>query len=335
MRSYIEINLHQLEKNYYTILNKVNKKIIAVIKSNAYGHGLIPICQKLKQLGVNEFIVATLEEAITLRKKFSDIEIILLEPSSSFNELIKYQITLSNGSISYLKKVVKSNYPFSFHLKLETGLNRLGIEEKELIYCKKILAHSKLKLEGIYTHISSKNSHQKQVNLFYSLIKRFKNYQNLKIHINSSNYLVKDDFSTHYRVGLGLYGLINDSSLHPIMSLKAPVYRTKKIKKGDYVGYHDHLSEKNGYLLTIPLGYADGWVASRKTLARYKNVDLEQIGETCMDLLMLYSPIEIKEGEIIELISDSITFFELSKHYNESIYHLPTLLSYRIERKYI
>ena len=76
-------------------------------------------------------------------------------------------------------------------------------------------------------------------------------------------------------------------------------------------------------------------VASRKTLARYKNVDLEQIGETCMDLLMLYSPIEIKEGEIIELISDSITFFELSKHYNESIYHLPTLLSYRIERKYI
>ena len=337
MRSIIEIDLNVLEENYTAIYNYLKKPIIAVVKSNAYGHGLVPITNALIHMGVTSFAVATLEEAIILRRNFNSITIILLEPSTEFSKLFSYRITLSVSSMSYLKKVIESNLYFPIHLKLETGLNRLGIYSSQLNECIKILEKSKLSIKGVYTHISSENDYQSQLYLFKKMIIPFNDINNLQIHISSSHYLVPDGISTHYRIGLALYGLCetNVVNLKPILTLKSPIYRVKKVSKNESVGYYNlgKISEE-GYIYTIPLGYADGWIQSRVTIAYHDNY-LKQVGQTCMDLMMLYSPKYIKENEMIEIISPNLNIFELSRYYNESIYQIVTLLSPRIERKYI
>ena len=141
---------------------------------------------------------------------------------------------------------------------------------------------------------------------FKSVLPYFKEYKNLQIHINSSSYIFKDDVSTCYRIGLALYGLVNISylNLHPILTLKSPVIRVLPVEENTIVGYHNKgIIKEEGYLYTIPLGYADGWINSRLTLGYKNNIYFKQVGETCMDHLMLFSNKKINHNEEIEIIS--------------------------------
>lgn len=337
MRCEIEIDLKRLEENYVAIENYIRKPLIAVVKSNAYGHGLIPIVSAMNRLGVHSFLVATMEEAILLRKQFQNISILLLEPCDDFRTMFSLKITPCVNSFSYLKQLIETNLPFPIHLKLETGLNRLGIylsQEKE---CLQLIEKSRLSVRGVYTHIASEKSYQSQMYLFKKMLAPFSEIENLQIHVGSSNYLIPDGVSTHYRVGLALYGLMKhrEIPLKPILSLKAPVYRVKKVIKGEEIGYHNSgIVKEDGYLCTIPLGYADGWIKERKTIG-FHDAYLSQIGETCMDLMMLFSKKYIEENRKIELISDNVDIFDLADFYGESIYQIVTLLSPRIKRTYL
>ncbi|MDD7735688.1 MAG: alanine racemase [Bacillales bacterium] len=337
MRSIITINLNQLKANYSLLSNYLNKPIFAVVKSNAYGHGIIQITKSLAELGVKTFFVATIEEALMLRKYFNNISIVLLEQCTNFQTMYTNRIIPSVGTMSYLRKIISSNLSFPIQLKLETGLNRLGITNEEIIDTIKLINKSRISIKGIYTHISSKETYFNQLSNFKKMIIQFENKDSLQIHINSSNYLIKDNISTHYRIGLALYGLIKHSylNLEPILSLKSPIYRIKKVKQGDKIGYHQSgIVKKDGYIVTIPLGYADGWIKNRKTVGYHQGY-LNQIGETCMDLMMFYSPNYISEDEFIEIISPNVSIFDLCAYYNESPYEIVTMLSPRIEKKYI
>lgn len=338
MRSYIEVNLKKLKSNVDEINKIIKKPIIAVVKSNAYGHGLIPITKCLIEKNINSFCVATFEEAINLRNNFKDISIILFEPSINFKVLFQNRIILSICSLTYLKKVISTKLPFNVQIKIDTGLNRLGIKPNEIKECLELIKKSRLILRGIYTHISGIDNYQHQIDIFKSILTYFKDFSNLQIHINSSSYLFDDSFSTHYRIGLALYGLLDHPHifLQPLLSLKSPIYRVIKVNKDEVVGYHSQgIIKENGYLYTIPLGYADGWTKGRITLGYSNNIYFKQIGETCMDLLMLFSKKYIPENEIIEVIGDNINLLDLSSFYKESIYQIVTTLSSRLERKYI
>lgn len=333
MRCYLEINLQQL-KNNYTILTKILKKpIMCVIKSNAYGHGLIEVAKTLIKEGASCFVVATMDEALELRKISKDIEILLLEPDTQFDILFENNITLSIGSINYLIDCVNSSFSLKIHLKLETGLNRLGILENQIDDVIRLINNSSLKLEGIYTHLSDQKTYQDQLKLFKKLISNFP--RNLKIHINSSNYLYCDEISTHYRIGLALFGLLeNNLNLKPLIRLKAPIYRIKKIYPEELIGYHPkEIINEEGYIYTIPLGYGDGWIKKRQTIAHKNETIFIQKGETCMDLMMLFSKTKIKETEDIIIFNEN-NILNLPKLYDESIYQIVTLLSHRIKRIY-
>ena len=154
MRSYIEVNLKKLKSNVDEINKIIKKPIIAVVKSNAYGHGLIPITKCLIEKNINSFCVATLEEAINLRNNFKDISIILFEPSINFKVLFQNRIILSICSLTYLKKVISTKLPFNVQIKIDTGLNRLGVKPNEIKECLELIKKSRLILRGIYTHIS-------------------------------------------------------------------------------------------------------------------------------------------------------------------------------------
>lgn len=337
MRAYLEIDLKQLEQNYLNISNYVKKPIMAVVKSNAYGHGLVEVSHKLYSLGVNFFVVATTYEALMLRKYLPNVTILLLEPSKDFKLLYQNHITLSIGSMSYLKKVIASRLPFNFHLKLETGLNRLGITQQEEDEAISLIKKSNLHIKGVYTHLISQKEYLRQEEIFKKMLIPLKTFSNLLIHLNSSSYIYKNSYVTHYRIGLALYGLIElpQISLQPIIKLKAPIYRAKKIYKNELIGYHNNgIAPSDGYILTIPLGYADGWNKKRKTIIFYHDNYLYQVGETCMDLMMIYSKNYIDEGEIIEIISPNLDIFKLGKLYQESLYELTTTLSDRLLRIY-
>lgn len=336
MRCQLTINLSTLKKNYESIKNYLKKPIIAVVKSNAYGHGIIPITKTLISLGVKSFIVATIEEALILRSTFNQIQIILLEPCENFQLMYSNRITPSIGSINYLKKLIATNLSFPIHLKIETGLNRLGIIEDELEECIRLINKSKVLIKGIYTHISSEENYQHQYLKFKKALSYFESLNNVMIHINSSHYIFENQLSTHYRIGLALFGLEKHPliELKPLITLKAPIYRVKKVFKNESVGYHNQGKITcDGYLYTIPLGYADGWLPNRKTIGYYSSY-LKQVGNTCMDLMMLFSNEYIPEGKYIEIISESISIFDLSIYYDESLYQIVTMLSPRINRIY-
>lgn len=335
MRATITISLKNLKNNLDYIKTKTNKNIIAVVKTNAYGHGIVEVSNALSQLNVNYLAVATLEEAILLRKHFIASSIMLFEKSSDYQLLHAYKITPSIVSIAHLKELIKTNIALPIQLKIETGLNRLGILEDEIDEAIELIKKSRLILKGIYTHYSSKEYSSIQDECFKRVIIKFNQFKSLMIHSQStSTMFIKKEFTTHIRIGLGLYGLIDDENLKPLLSLTSPIYRIKRINKNDVVGYHDKKVNNDGYIITIPLGYADGIDSRRKNLATTNQMYLPQVGDTCMDLMMFYSKNPINQNSIIELIGDNLKAIDLAKLYSISVYELVTNLSLRLKRIY-
>ena len=256
MRALIKINLKEIKNNYLEIKNKTNKNIIAVLKDNAYGHDLIHVAKSLSLLNVNMIALATFEEAISLRKKLIFTPILLFERCSYFRILSTYKITIAIQSLNHLKEVISSQYPLTIHLEIETGFNRLGIQVNEIEEALKLISNSKLKLTGIYTHIASEFTKKEQIKIFKSALEKIPFYNKLFIHIRSSSYINEDiDFENTIRMGLALYTLNNNQ----IMSIYAPVLRCKEVHVGELISYNNEVVKEDGYILTIGIGYGDGW----------------------------------------------------------------------------
>lgn len=326
MRSFLTINLKKLQTNIEEIRKINNKKIIAVIKSNAYGLGIINIANFLLSKDIDYFAVATLEEAILLRKNKIRTNILVLEKSNDYLLFQKYNLTYVVYDLYSLKEIQK--YKVKFHIKIDTGLNRLGISINEIDELKQLIKN-KSNIEGIFTHIASINTYEIQLKKFDNIIKKLDNINFKIIHIDSSRFISQTNTSTHIRIGLSLFVYKEN-----IISLESPIIRIKEVNKDDLVGYHNQ--EKTpckGYLLTIPLGYADGWNKDRRTIGFINGTKIQQIGETCMDHMMFFSK-EKPKNETIELIGDNLKIDYLENIYNESKYQIFASLSYRLKRIY-
>ncbi len=336
LRALIKIDIKKLKENFLEIKNMTNKNIIAVLKDNAYGHDLIHIAKTLSSLKVNMIALATFEEALLLRKNLIFTPILLFERCSYYRILSNYKISLSIQSLSHLKEVSSSIYPLSIHLEIETGFNRFGINEDELDEALKIIENSKLSLKGVYTHIASEISKKEQLEKFYKVVEKIPYYNSLFIHSYSSSYILdKYKYENTIRIGISLYGISDKINLKQIMSINAPVLRCNKVMQGDYVSYDNEIIKENGYILTIGIGYGDGWNKSYKTIAYYKGNYLHQIGVTNMDYLMLFSKNKIEELSMVELLGEHLTIKDLTSTYNISPYVFFSTLSGRIKKEYI
>lgn len=335
MRGSIEINLNTLKENYKIVKEYSKKEVISVIKSNAYGHGIINVAKTLSSCGCNSFLVATLEEALLLRNNSIKERIIVLENTKNFYSLYRNNLSLSISSIEELLEISSFSLPLKIHLKIETGLNRLGLLPSEIENAINILSKTKHNIEGLYTHIQDEETYDAQEKLFSDIIKKFDISKIKMIHVNSSSYLHHNlQYTTHVRCGLCLYGYSSIIDVHPILSLKAPIYRKKKVLKGEFIGYHKKgIAPENGYIYTIPLGYADGWNNKYITLG-YIGEIVEQIGSTCMDQMMFFSTINHQEKEI-EIIGNNLPIDLLCKYNFATPYEVLASLSTRLIRKYI
>lgn len=281
---YLEVNLHNLYYNISRLKQIIDKNtlIMAVVKSNAYGHGSVEISKALKD-DVDYLGVGFLEEGVLLRQNKVELPILLMGPTINFEVAYINDITLSITSVEQLEQLVSwtniNEKIIKFHLKVDTGMNRFGIKEDDLEIVSRIYDNSKYaKLEGVYSHFATtyKNNKSyviKQKNLFDKYVEYFRNrYNDLIYHLaNSENAIdFKDAHYDMVRIGNALYGPSNSKTrigLKDIGKLKARVIYSRKVKTGEYIGYgNSYRAKKDMIVGTIPFGFYEGMGLMKKPI---------------------------------------------------------------------
>lgn len=302
----------------------------AVVKAEAYGHGMYEVTTYLEQIGVSSFAVATIDEGIRLRKYGISSEILILgytSPSRA-KELCKYELTQTLIDYRYSLLLNKQGYDINAHIKIDTGMHRLGFstEDKDKILAAFSLKH--IKVAGIFTHLCAADSLEendvaftnKQIGSFYKVLDWLKSSGlNIpKVHIQSSYGLLNyPELECDYiRVGVALYGVLSSTNdkakleidLRPVLSLKAKVVLIRKIKQGESVGYSRAFTATRDSLIAIlPIGYADGFPRNLSCGNSYALIGGRQapiVGKICMDQLAVdVTDIpNVKTGSIATLI---------------------------------
>ena len=335
----IELNSKNLLFNYDYYSKKVCKNIIAVIKDNAYGHGVEQVISILENTTTKMYAVANIEEAIEA-SEFTKKDILILDKVNDFSKVTD-QMIITIISKSHLKDMLASKYNFRVHLKINTGMNRKGVFPDEFNDCMELINQSSnIKLEGIYTHYASniKNNLEKQFACFKNTLQNIDTNKYL-IHASSSvsSLLIKENFTNACRIGIGLYGLNHRyeimKEVKPVLSLYSFVDKCTYVEKKTKVGY-DYLfkAPKNGYLILSPFGYGLGYLIRQKYLAFHKGDYLKQMCRVSMDCCIYFSNKPLKEGERLELLGEHVLVDSIARINKCSPYEIVTLLNKNIKR---
>lgn len=352
-QTYLEINLNNFKHNIKEIKKlHPNKKIIPVIKANAYGTHIN------KRLDIiNEFdivAVAIVAEALELRKLGYKKDILILNQpyTEEIPNIIKNKITVGLTSIDFLKELIKYNKKVKIHIEVETGMNRTGFQNiAELIELLK--DNKKIIVDGLYTHFSSADTNkeytEKQIIKFKSYLDELTQYfKEIKyIHTSASNGLINFNipFTNAIRPGIIMYGYKSSDNIKinikPIARLISKISYLKDILKNEYVSYNQtYKTSKKTKIATIGIGYADGIKRSLSNngYVLVNNKKCPIIGNVCMDSIMVdvTKLKDVKIGDIVYLFDNiNITLDELANICNTINYEILTNISYRVPRTYI
>lgn len=331
-RAYLEIDLNNLEHNVKVLKRAMPQKceLMAVVKAEAYGHGLYEIATHLNKIGVKAFAVATIDEGIKLRQYGVLGEILILgyTAPARAKELRKYDLTQTLIDYKYALLLDKQGYDVMTHIKVDTGMHRLGFDTKDIEKISAVFSMKHIKVSGIYTHLCAADSVDEkdifftnvQIESFYNLLNQLKEKGITipKIHIQSSYGLLNyPELKCDYvRVGVSLYGVLsspNDRTklhldLRPVLSLKSRVILLREIKKGESVGYsRSFVANRDSLIALLPVGYADGYPRNLSCGKSYVLINGHQapvVGKICMDQLAVdVTDIpNVKTGSIATLI---------------------------------
>lgn len=345
----LEINMDNAFHNIKIIKNlNPNKRIIGVVKANAYGHGLVSFSKILENYEKIDFFgTATLDEAICLRVNGINSEIIVLGGiSPSYLETAyENKITLTCNNLEFAKALSQSGLEINVHIKIDTGMNRIGLKtEGEFLQCKKILDDSKINITGMYTHLSSADDSLEYTEYQIEKFKKYLKYtdKNMLIHLQNTagslNY-PNLDFVNAIRPGIGLYGINvgeKEIDFKELINLKTTILNVKEISAKEAIGYNrTFTTEKRTYIGTIPIGYGDGYKRCYGQLYGYIGHRKFPIrGRVCMDQTMLEVDKTVKYGDYINLIGDNCTIEEIGQITGVSPYEVLTSLSSRLFRKF-
>ena len=340
--TYVKIDYDNIKYNVSKIINEFNnyEYYFGVVKANCYGHGLKSI-KFIIDGGCNYLVVAMLEEALEIRKMYKDIPILCLGIiDKEFLEVAyKNNITITVNSYEYAKKVKDTNLNLKVHIKINSGMNRLGISSKEEF--NKTYNLLKGLVEGIYTHIydaENEKTTNNQVEKYKDIISII-NKDEVKIfHIAASEALInyeKLDFVNGCRLGIIMYGFTDsDIKLKSTFSLHSHVVQINKLKKGDTLGYNGtYIAKDDEYIAVIPIGYADGIIRANKGRYVYINNNRYQIvGNICMDMLFVKIDDTINIDDEVLILKDNNHINDVSKHLNTIPYEVMSLISFRVPR---
>ena len=354
---WVEINLDYLAHNMQEVKKLVKDEalITAVIKADGYGHGAGIIGKILLENGADRFAVATFNEALELRAIYPDIPILVLGYTleEDFIKAEEKHIILTVYTFEQAEYIVKNQLDIKIHLKIDTGMGRLGFRfEDENI--EKTVVLKGLDIEGIYTHFAKADELDKtfthmQVERFEAVLKRIRDLGvDIPIeHVSNSAGII--DFPEYrydmVRAGIMLYGLYpsddvdhKNVELKQVMSLKARAALVKEIKIGEGISYGlIYKADKKKKVVTLPLGYADGWtrLLSGKAMVFYNGVRKPILGRICMyQCVMDGDGIDIKKGDIVELFGENISIDEVANNIGTINYEITCMMGKRIPRVY-
>lgn len=342
--TYELIDLKKLQNNVRTIIHYSSnyKYHIAVVKTDCYGLGIKCIESILKG-GANYLAVSSLDEALKVRKITSE-RILVLEPIDiNYIDLaIQNNITLTISSLDYLMKI--KNKKSTCHIKINTGMNRLGISTRdELNKVYNIIMNSNIKLEGIYTHLykaDDENITNEQFKVFEHITKDIDLSKIEIVHIPNSKYITtykKKEYVNGCRMGIIMYGFDDKLNLDSVFSLRSKIIEIKHIKSGETVGYDGkYIASKDEIIGIVPIGYRDGII--RHNTGRYVYINDKKykiIGNICMDMLFVLIDNTVNINDTVYIIKDNNHINEIAKYLDTINYEIMCSISDRVDRKYI
>ena len=354
----LEINLNHVESNYtfYKNLISKNTKTLAMIKAAGYGAGLIEIGKKLEFCNIDYLGVAYVDEGVELRKNGIAKPILVMNPSvASFNALISHNLTPAmhdlNQLNSFTGKLIDLNVnAYPVHLKLNSGMNRLGFSEWEIDSLIAFLkSQPEIKVEGIFSHLFASDNEEGESQTL-DQIQNFKlNCERIEegLRINTIKHILNtagiERYGDHQfnmvRLGIGLYGISSNYDLKPIATLTSTVSKIREIEAEEFIGYGlTNVTKKKTKVAIIPLGYADGYarvLGNGKGNMMINNKLIPTVGNICMDMTFLdVTNLNIKEGDRVEVFGPNRKIEDLAKEANTIPYEILSCISQRVVRVY-
>ena len=349
--TYAEINLENIKYNVEKIISKYNQfnYYFGVVKADCYGHGALETINAIINGGVNYLVVALLEEAIELRTRYHEIPILCLGmiKDEDIEIAVKNDITLSILNKEYLKSIdIKKLKGAKVHIKINTGMNRLGVSTKEEfneVYLK--LIQNNINIEGIYSHIHTSNDSLLTNNQFrkFEYITADIDLTKIKIiHIQASDALTgyeKPKYVNGCRLGIIMYGFSTDIDLNlkSTFKLYSNVIQINTLETNDTVGYNAmYKAKEKEKIAVIPIGYADGVI--RKNTGRnvyINNKPYKIIGNVCMDMLFVKVDDNVKLFDKVEIIKSKEQIEEIAQQLETIVYEVLCSVGKRVPRIYV
>ena len=356
----LEINLNAISNNlnFFKSKLKPSTKIMVMVKAFGYGSGGFEIAKLLEHHKVDYLGVAFADEGISLKNAGITLPIMVLNPeTTSFSAIIQYnlepEIYSLKGLNAFLKIAEKQELTaFPIHIKLDTGMHRLGFEEKDIDELISTLRGNKLvSIKSILSHMATSDNlaHQdfaiSQINLFEKLSSKIINelqIQPIRHILNTSG--ISNFSQAQYdmvRLGIGLYGVSNDVQeqqyLENVGTLKSIISQIRWIQAGESVGYgRRFVANKRTKIATIPIGYADGisrhW-GNGIGFVTINNQKVTIVGSICMDMLMVdCTEISCNEGDSVIVFGENPTVSYMANQLGTIPYEILTSISQRVKR---
>jgi len=358
--AWIEIDLNALEYNYQLIKKALpNKKIMAVLKSDGYGHGAVSTGLLMQAYNIDYLGVASVDEGVQLREAGIETSILILSPTPlwAISRALEYNLEITVSSLEQLNDLIKVPFskPKEIQIKINTGMNRSGAKWKDqatLLIQSVLNQANNFNLKGIYSHFACSAGHDftnTQLIRFREVISGFKGQDLGLLHIAASSILLENIQSEFdmFRIGIGLYGISPENHnllFKPVLSLMARISHLQTVYAGEGVGYNlTWTAQRDSLIGLLPLGYADGVKRglSNKIKAIYQNQYIQQVGNISMDQICFdFTDCQTKPkvGEIVTLIGKQndlqIQMTDWAKVLNTIEYEIACDLRIRLPKVY-
>lgn len=362
MNTYAEIELEAIKHNIAEIKKIISPKthFMAVVKANAYGHGAVAVSRAAVESGVDFLAVANLREALELREAGMLLPILILteSPTSVMDEIVQHRLTQTVYSYSEAKalsdEAVKRNKKASVHIKVDTGMGRVGVNPSEaMALYQKTASLPNLIIEGIFTHFAKAEEHNdsftsEQFEKFQNIISRLENVP-IKHAANSAATLFHPQ--THLdmvRIGLMMYGIYPSGGTHrsiclrPALSFKTRVAYIKRVTQNMPLSYGGtHVTSRETTIVTLPVGYADGYSRklSNKAKVLIKGKRYPIVGTISMDMVLVdVGDAKVEVGDEVTLIGsqgvETISADEVARLSDTISYEIICSIGKRVPRIY-
>lgn len=351
----LEAVVHNL--NYFKSKLRPQTKLMVMVKALAYGSGSVQVANLLQYHRVHYLGVAYADEGAELRKNNITIPIMVMNPSTeSFDSLLTNTLEPSVYSISLLKELIRflNGRPMSVHIKLDTGMHRLGIDEENLTELLELLtSHRNLHVASVFSHLSGADEEQfdsftaQQADRFLAMTARLEQIPGVKPirHLVNTSGILR---FPHYhfdmvRLGIGLYGVDTvkeTDSLKQAVMLKTTISQIRNINAGESVGYsRKGISDKARTIATIAIGYADGYsraFGNGKGVVLVNGKRAPVVGNVCMDMTMIdVTGLEAHEGDSVVIFGAGLPVTEVAERIGTIPYEILTNTSDRVRRVFV